>query len=150
MASGPIRWACAQRLVQMLRATPELVDVQVEPGFPGDKLTRAVSIWLDSPTGTLSVPVMTGGRRMVDDHFRLPFNFRIAGAQDLADAMDRMSALIDAAYQPIVDGTSTLEDLDGVVSALPGELNGPMAGETPADGVLAFASLVVDVHARIT
>lgn len=150
MATGPIRWTCAKTLVDLLRDDPALADVLIEPGFPGDRLNRPESIWLDSPTGTFSAAVLTPGRRMMDDNFRLPLQFRVAGKRTLDAAMDRISELLHIAYQPIVTGTSTLEGLDGVVSALPGELNGPMAGETPSDGVVAFAQWTVDVHARIT
>lgn len=149
MATGPIRWACAQQLIEILRAEPALDGVQIEPGFPGDVGTRREAIWLDAMTGTVTARVMTPDRRMLDDNFVMPLQLRVAGHRTLDGAMARISELLHAAYQPIVTGVSTLQGLDGVVSALPGELNGPTAGETPSDGVLAFASLTVDVHARI-
>lgn len=147
--TAPIRWACARHLIDILAGLPDLDGVLVAPGFPGDKLNRPEMVWLDAPTGRVSVPVMTPGRRVTDDQFTLRLQIRVAGHQSLDGAMERLEELIGIVYGPIVEGTSTLEDFPGVVSATPGELNGPTAAETPADGVLGFALLAVEVHTRI-
>lgn len=149
MATSPNRWSCVDTLIGLLEAAPGLEKVQISPGFPGDVAAAREAIWADAIEGTFTPEVLTGPRRTLDDHFTIPFTIRIAGHRDFHAAMNRMDAVLAAAYQPLVDGTSTLEELDGVVSAIPSRLRGPMAGQTPSDGVVVFAELTVEVHTRI-
>lgn len=145
MTTTNIRWDITLRLVELLRETPALAGVQVEPGWPGDQLA-AESIWVGNLDGELSVPVMNAGRAFRDDRWSIPLQIGVSNRDNLDDTATRLSQLIDAVDGVIADD-QTLGDVDGLISADAGAVRSTVA-RTP-QGHLGVAEFVVSCHARL-
>lgn len=145
-ATTSIRWLAAERVVSLLRTSPLLQNVTIEPGWPGDRVRQAELIWLDEIDGSVNIPVMTGGRKQRDDVFTLPLQIRVIGYGTLTDTMERLTTLVSTVEDLLADDTS-LADLDGVLSAEVTEerQTSAMFPEGPA----GFAEVVVTVSARL-
>lgn len=146
MADVDIRWTCIKHIVDLARQRPKLDGVRVEPGWPGDQEVTNQMIWADRDEGEVAIPVMTAGRKQRDDQFDVYWEFRVAGLADLDATRQRLSEM-QAAFEDTFAEASTLEDLDGVVSA---ELTGKRAQvfRTP-EGCIGFAEVVSRIHSRL-
>lgn len=127
-----------------LRIGRGLDGVQVEPGYPGDTQTDE-SVWVDGLDGDVEIPVMTAGRKMRDDEFKVPFAVRVAGLPTLDATMARLSEIVAALEDELADDPG-LGALDGLIDAV-------ISSETLTVGQLrtvfiGFGQVVVDCHAR--
>lgn len=146
MATTNIRWAACQRIVSLLQSDNTLTGVTVEPGWPGDRAPTARLIWIDELDGTCEIPVMTGGRKQRNDDFDIPLQIRVIGLGTLDDTMGQLSVLVAAVENALANST-TLEDLDGVLSA---EITRErMTSAMFPEGPVGFAEVVVSVSTRL-
>jgi hypothetical protein len=148
MASRLNRWACTSAVLDLIREH-ELIPstVSVSATFPGDQI-REEAIWAESVEGEISWPVMQAGRRQFDDNFDITIAIRTANNRDEDTAMTRTEELMAAVVEALQD-LSTLNDLDGVVSAEATSAS-MFAAETKTVQFVGRAEVVIAVHARIT
>ena len=144
MATTNIRWTVTKTLIDLIRAHPSVIGVQVEPGWPGD--TEAEAIWVDELDGEVDMPLMMGGRKIRDDRFTIPFEIRVANRDDLDSTMERLLELV-AAIEDVTADDPTLGGLDSMPSAVISHER-QICARTP-DGHIGFAEVVVDVHSRL-
>lgn len=135
-----------RHLIATLRNHESLVDVQIEPGWPGDK-QKSESVWVNDLDGELNIPLANAGRKSRDDKFRIPFEVRVANRGDLDSTADRTEQIVNAIDDALADDP-TLEDFDGLVSAVI-DTNRSTVGITP-DGALGYGEVVVSVHLRLS
>lgn len=151
MPSVPMRWVAAKRIVEMIREHPLTAGALVESAMPGDKriLLASDTIWLDEIAGTISTPLMMAGRLDTDDMFTIPILWTVRGRLTFDDCNTRLAEIMGIVHDVVVE-TACLSDLDGVVSATPGESEArTTAIETPSDGILGYGIYPVDIHARL-
>lgn len=146
MATTNIRWAAAKRTIDLLRAHPTLVDVQVEPGWPGDT-TRDEAIWLETIEGAVEIPVVNAGRKSRNDTFKMSFTLRVVRGT-LDEVMVRISELL-AAFEDVLADDPGLGGLDGVVAGTFDLPNGPEAQDVVGVGPVAFAQVSITVLSRL-
>lgn len=145
-ATTSIRWQATNQLVTLLRSSPILSGVTVEPGWPGDRVPAAELIWLDEIDGQIAVPVMTGGRKQRADTFTLSIQIRVIGLGTLDETMSRLFELVAVVENLLADDTS-LGNLDGVLSA---ELtNGRQTSATFPEGPAAYGELILTIETRL-
>ena len=146
-ATVNIRWVTCERIVALLRQSPQLVGVTVEPGWPGDRdYPLAEIIWIDEVDGPTEIPVMTGGRKQRTDEFDVAIQIKVTGQITLDDTMSRVSTLMAAIENELADDT-TLGDLDGVLSAEVSRMR--MTSARLPEGPSGFAEVTVTVSTRL-
>lgn len=146
MAAVNIRWAAAERIVELLRRSNMLTGVTVEPGWPGDRVPQAQLIWIDEIDGPTEIPVMTGGRKHRNDDFDIPLQIRVLGQITLDETMSRVSVLMSAVEDELAADTS-LGDLDGVLSAEVSRMR--ITSAMLPEGPAGFAEVTVSVTTRL-
>ncbi len=147
MATTDLRWAVCTKIVELFRASTDLVGVTIEPGWPGDRAPTAQLIYISDVDGTCEIPVMTAGRKQRNEIFDITVDFRVAGFGTLSEVGDRISEVFTAAGDILVDDV-TLDDLDGVLSAEMTRKAGPALGMFP-EGPVGFAQFVITVSTRL-
>lgn len=147
MATTTIRWACAKHVLDLLRSHPSMGEALVEAGWPGEDNFRPDTVYLDQMTGTLQIPVGTGGRKHRDDTFDIPLRIRVVNRPDLDATQTRLSEIF-AAIEDVLANDPTLDDFDSVRSAEVTEET-HTAGQRP-DGWTGYGLVVITVHARLT
>ena len=147
MATTDLRWAVCTKLIGLLRASPDLVGVTIEPGWPGDRAALAQVIYISDVTGTCEIPVMTAGRKQRNEDFEITVDFRVAGLGTLDEIGNRISEVFTIAGDILADDV-TLDDLDGILSAEMTSKAGPALGMFP-EGPVGFAQFVVSVSTRL-
>lgn len=148
MASRLNRWACTQAVLDLIREH-ELVpsSVSVTATYPGDEI-KAEAVWAESVEGDITWPVMQAGRRQFDDLFDITLAISTVDQLSEDAAMTRTEELTAAVIEALEE-LSTLDDLDGVVSA-EATSAAMFAAETKTAGFVGRAQVVVTVHSRIT
>lgn len=144
--SRTIRWAVCERVLEILDASSDLEGVQVEAGFPGDRLEDE-AIWFDETDGQINIPVSKGADNVAarDDKFDVTIEFRVAGKASQREARARLDEIIGAFELGIARDTQ-IGQLDGVVVA--GVTEGrETSGEFPGGGAVAFGERTLSVHA---
>lgn len=138
-----IRWEITKHLLDLVR--DELVDVQVEPGWPGDQ-QKNESVWINDLDGEVTIPLANAGRKYRDDQFRVPFEVRVSNRASLDDTAQRVQEIVNAIEDVLADDP-TLADYPGLVSA---EINSIRAtcARTP-QGHIGFGEVVVSAHVRL-
>lgn len=144
----PIRDACAQRLVDMMRVHPQASGVVIEPGWMGEQRAKKATIWIGEIQGRIEANLCVNGRRVVDDIFTLPVYVRVAGHPKADAARLRLGELVGVVHDVVVD-TASLESMPGVISALPADTTRQDVRTTPSDGFLGFAVYPVEIHTRL-
>lgn len=146
MGTTSIRWQAAKRLVDLIQAHPNMAGVQVEPGWPGDT-QQAESVWIESLTGTETVPYMKGGARVVtDDRFDIPLQIRVANRADLDATGTRLAEIVGAVQDIVKDDPSLGFTPADMLEVDLGEVDLTL-GRTP-EGVFGFARMTIAAHAR--
>ena len=146
MATTNIRWAACKAIVSLLRSDNSLAGVNVEPGWPGDRVPNAQLIWIDELDGTCEIPVMTAGRKQRNDDFDIPLQMRVLGLGTLDDTMNQLSVLVASVENALANDTS-LDNLDGVLSA---EVTRErMTSAMFPEGPVGFAEVVISVSTRL-
>lgn len=148
MATRMNRWAATSATLDLIREHEQVPSsVSVTATFPGDEL-KAESVWVDSIEGDISWPVMQADRRQYDDQFDITLAVSTLDKATEDAAMTRTEELVSAVVEALQD-LSTLDDLDGVVSA---EVTSAamFAAETKTAGFVGRGQVVVSVHSRIT
>ena len=142
-----IRWAVCKHILDLLRPHANLVDVQIDPGYPGDD-AGPDCIWIDGLDGDLEIPVSNAGRKYRDDIFEIPFEIRVAGNGRTRDEVMERTTAISAAIEDILADDPGLDDFPGVIDA---EITSEKAtcGELRGTGFIGFAEVVVSVHSRL-
>lgn len=138
-----VRLEVARWLVEHIRV--ELPTVQVEAGWPGDKM-KPETIWVDEIEGDQELPIMLAGRRARDDRFVVPLEIRCAG-KDIDASRDRLSAMVAGVEEVMAEAVTLDDDIDGVLSA---EISQERAicVRTP-EGPRGFARVEISVHVRL-
>jgi hypothetical protein len=145
-ATTSVRWQATEQVCALLRSSPSLTGVTVEPGWPGDRVPAAQLIWFDEIDGAISVPVMTGGRKQRADTFTLSIQIRVIGLGTLDETMSRLFEIVGVVENLLADDTS-LGDLDGVLSA---ELtNGRQTSAMFPEGPAAYGELILTIETRL-
>jgi hypothetical protein len=150
-----LRWRCVQAITNGIASHPDLGGVQVTSGMPGSD-TDAESIFCGDVTGTLTVPLMMAGRKIVDDRFTIRVYATVTGHTDHDTCGQRITeitgAVVDWMQDSLADlsvllGPETETATEGLISINPAgwESTGPI--RTP-DDVRALAHIDIDFYAR--
>lgn len=144
-AEGYVGASVLKRIITLLRATGELVDVQIETGWPGDGM-RAESIYPGPIEADVEVPNSRSGTRDRDELLDIPLEVRVASKNTNDDTLDRLGEII-AAIDETIAQADTLDDHPKVVSA---ELTyiSFIVGNSK-EGYVGFADLTISVHTRV-
>lgn len=147
MATAVNRWEVVKRLVEMIANHADIGVAKAWPVWPGDRFETDEMFVADEIVGESSVPSMKAGRHYRDDEFTVTFKVKVASSKSsFDDTMARLFALVSI-VDDVVAESSTLEDLDGVVSAVV-SANRQWPVSTP-EGALGFAEVSVSVHSRL-
>lgn len=143
------RWACEDRIVEILSALPALATARVLPDPPTDKEQDNEYVFLNGTTGGYQDGPSAPGRRIMEDLFTVQVEF-MARRGTKAEARTRVSEMSKAIAIAIRDS----EDLDHletddwcVTEALPGEFATTNFPFDPHGPVVA-GSLGIDVEVR--
>jgi hypothetical protein len=133
-------------IIDGLRERADLVDVQIEKGYPGDAV-KAEAIYPGEITADVDYPVMTGAApRARDQMLTIPLEIRVASRRTLDDVHDRLGELIGAVDEYLAE-TSTLDDHPNVVEVTLDDIRHAI-GPVP-EGFLGFGLLTLTVHTRV-
>lgn len=140
-----IRHTVRARLVELLKAQPNLSGIQVVRGYPGDEI-EGEYVWLDEPEGTLSPASIKAGRKHRDDEWTQPIIvFAGAAGQTMDEAEDR-AAFLFAAVEDLFADEPTL-DVEGLKWIGDAALRGPTTFRTTSGAVSAYV-IEPTLHAR--
>lgn len=142
----------ADRLRELLDTDGDNVVITGPPRNPQEGRL----IVIGDITGELSVPHMKAGRNQYDDHFAIEV-LCIAwdpGAEDFATVDTNAQELGEHVHDVIADSpqlqlVAANDGLDGVVSAIVGEFDGPNRWWNP-EGAGSAMRITVDVHIRMS
>lgn len=132
-------------IIDALRASTDLVDVQIEPGFPGDNV-RAEAIYAGELHTDVEYPTYrdAGGRRDRFQTLTIPLEIRVASRHTLDAVNERTGEIVGAADDVIAAGLVLPGELDLTITAID-----QFAIGTP-DGHLGQALLTVIVKSSIS
>lgn len=150
MTTRSIRTATKARLRQLLVDRPELVDVQVLWGEETHSPDRE-HIRLADVTGTLSIPTWSGGGRAqrLDNYSINLYVFSGVPGMTPQEAEERVEELCHVIGDVLADDF-TLGDLDGLLAAELGQVDGPTSWATD-EGALGWAGPIrVNCQAHLT
>lgn len=149
MAERSIRSKTKRRLQDLLEAKPDLFGVQILRGWD-EQAPEREHIRIGDASGTLSIPVMTAGRKHRDDRYTISlYVFAGVPGRGAEEAEERLEELVHVIGDVLADD-HTLGELDGLVSAEMGEYAGPKSDPTP-EGSYGYATPVeINCHARLT
>lgn len=139
MATTGIRWLFAQTLVAAIAADSRIGSAVVAPGWPGDKIATAETVYVGQMTGDLEIPVFQAGRKQRRDTFTVPVWIYVRGRQSLDDAGIRVAELVAVVEDALADDPN-LSDLDGLDAAEVTSIQGPETVHLPE--FIAGAALV--------
>lgn len=145
-----IRWVLALRLIEQIRDAPELVDVRVEPGWPGERFVKPEMVWIDDIDGDVTIPLIKAARKIRDDEFTVPLEIRVTNRKDLDATMSRLFEIIAAIEDALADSIT----LGDGASALPGLIACAITSiRTTAAGLpeghVGFGEVIVTAHTRL-
>jgi hypothetical protein len=145
-ATKSVRTAVIDALVTALKAKPVLANIQTSEGWPGKSLEHE-SVWVGKVTGLITFPLMMAGRKIRDDHFTVTIIFMSGNPGDtISDANDRVETYYGA-LEDIFADDQTLGSLDGVLSILLDQVEGPRGAFTD-EGATSYITADIAVHAR--
>lgn len=147
MASVSNRWETVLRICELVGAHELVGDCAVWPVWPGDKLVTPEMIVGDVIEGEETITSIVAPRQHRDDRFTVTFQMSVASHKDsYPDAMVRVFELVSM-FQDVMAESPTLDDLDGIVSAMVGpSRQWPIA--TP-EGAIAAGEVTVSVHSYL-
>ena len=136
-------------LARALRDSPATRDVQIYPGWPGDRHISPRMVWVGFDIeGDTDIPIANAGPKAYDDIFRFPLEIRVAGSPDLDSALADTDRIMGAILE-VLRTDPFLGDLDALVSAQVSLMRGPYAEGLP-DGPVGFGEVEVTAHLRIS
>lgn len=147
MAETAIRTAVKTELLTQISAEDALDKVQVGPGFPAE--LEDESVWVNRITGKVTLPVGKAGRRARDDKFTITFVFMSARPGDSAEESEARVEGFYSALEDVLAADFKLGGIDGLESAVMGNVEGPVTDPT-TEGHASFMAADVDCHARLT
>jgi hypothetical protein len=147
--TSSVRLTVADALVAALRAKPVLSGVQVEYGWPGDRIEREC-IWLGPITGTLQLPLMKAGRMYRDDDWtqQVLVDVMMPAATELREATERVEQL-----GAVLEGVLADDPTVGVIGITYGSVESKdQAGPVWTQGEGPWVQLVYELgfRARLT
>lgn len=147
MATRGIEGEVVDRILDMIRPLPELVDATVEPGYPGDA-AGPVAVWVSDIDSEIRIPTMKAGRKHRNDDFVVPVEVRAQGFADLTDTAAKLDEVLGAIESRFADDPG-LGALDGVIAA---EVQGRRrsVGVLKSGGAVGFGQIPVGVKTRLT
>jgi hypothetical protein len=148
--ASTVRWDVVEAVVEGLKAHPDLQGVQVEPGYPGETMGLEVVMVADV-TGNLDIPILSAGRKTLDDHFTVPVicGVRTEREGGLVYAGRRCSELAGAVLDWFQANGAVIEEVPEVMSigdTVDLSTIGPARSD---DGFRILSTVTLHVHARI-
>lgn len=145
-----IRWQVIETVIAGLGEHPDLQDVPIEAGFRMTEPQEYIAVGPEI-SGTRSIPVMSAGRKRLDDEW--PLRIWTLVHSDRRDGLtyvaQRFHTLSGAVVDWVQDNVSTL-GVDGNVSiggAMTDGLIGPVVAD---DGTRAVGWVDIPIHNRLT
>lgn len=148
MAKNNRRAAFKTAIITALQAKPELTDVQVSYGYPGDTLEQD-SIYTAGCTGEVKINLQQGGRKQRDDLFTLDLVIQ-SGTHGLTPV--ESEAAVTALLAPVEDVLAddpSISGLDGIIAVEMSTVSGPNTIRTK-EGAMSYFTVTLAVHARYT
>lgn len=148
MATTIIRKDVAEDILSGVGALPACSGVQFEFGFPGDE-TRGELVWLSTVDGSITMPLLSAGRKPRDDTFRLVYRVQIQEKRTIALTFDRLVAVVGAFDDYLANYSTIGEQWAGVVISL--SLDTPvMAVTTLPEGPVGIAEVSIEIRSRLS
>lgn len=147
--TASIRSTVKRALVTVIRAQAGVAGVTVSYAPPIDGMEDR-HIFLGDVQGSISYPTTRATRFQRDDKFTIDVWIRahVPGDETGEDADEQVEALLGALDDVLSDVADAL-DVDGVVMAELGDIEGPMPMRTE-EGHESWFQVEVSVHARLS
>jgi hypothetical protein len=145
-----VRWDVVEAVVEGLKAHPVLQGVQIEAGYPGDTLGAEVVMVADL-NGNLDIPIMSAGRKTLDDHFTVPIMVGVRSEREggLTYVGRRCNELTDAVLDWVQANGAVIEAVPAVMS-VGDTIDLATAGPARSDdGFRILSTVTLHVHARL-
>lgn len=145
-----IRYEAAEQIAEAIGGYVD-ATVTVDVVDPGGANLRNEHIFCDSISGSTEYTSVAGGLMPHDDRFTVNlvvYVFRTGRSATPATAAKRCQELMSAVNRA-VSLDPTIGQLDGVIDATVGTVNGPVLLEHE-DGWVAYSEIEIAVHTRLT
>lgn len=143
-----VRQEVAQDILDGVRHLPACAGVQFEFGYPGDE-ARGELVWLAGVTGTITMPLMSAGRKPRDDLFELLYRVQIQGKRTTELCFERLSGVVGAFDDYLANHSTIAQRWAGVVISV--SLDTPlMAVTTLPEGPVGIAEVSIEVRSRLS